>query len=52
MLATPAPGSIDELHSHVATAAPGRDRGAVATVLEALVRERLVNPIAPAGSIS
>jgi len=52
MLATPAPRSIDELHSHVATVAAGRDRGAVATVLEALVRERLVSPIAPTGSIS
>ena len=52
MLATPAPTSIDELHARVGSASVGRDRGEVATVLEALVRERLVNPIAPTGSIS
>jgi hypothetical protein len=52
MLATPAPNSIDELHARLSMAAAGRDRGEVATVLEALVRERLVSPIAPTGSIS
>ena len=52
MLAHPAPRTIDELHARVAVAAAGRDRGEVATVLEALVRERLVSPIAPTGSIN
>jgi A/G-specific adenine glycosylase len=52
MLATPAPNSLDELHARVTTTAAGRNRGDVATVLEALVRERLVSPIAPTGSIS
>jgi A/G-specific adenine glycosylase len=52
MLASPAPTSIEELHARVGTAVKGRDRGEVATVLEALVRERLVSPIAPAGSIN
>jgi A/G-specific adenine glycosylase len=52
MLANPAPTSLDELHSRAGTAAAGRDRGEVATVLEALVRERLVSPIAPTGSIN
>jgi len=52
MLAVPAPSSIDDLHARVASAAAGRGRGEVATVLEALIRERLVSPIAPTGSIS
>jgi A/G-specific adenine glycosylase len=52
MLATPSPRSLDELQSRVEAATAGRDRGDIATVLEALVRERLVSPIAPAGSIS
>jgi hypothetical protein len=52
MLADPAPSTLDELHERVAVAAAGRDRGDVATVLEALIRERLVSPIAPTGSIS
>jgi len=52
MLANPAPLSIDELHERVGTAIAGRGRGEVATVLEALIRERLVSPIAPTGSIN
>jgi A/G-specific adenine glycosylase len=52
MLATPPPSSIGDLHARVGSAAAGRDRGEVATVLETLVRERLVSPIAPTGSIS
>jgi A/G-specific adenine glycosylase len=52
MLASPAPRSIDELQARAGAPAAGRDRGDIATVLEALVRERLVNPIAPTGSIT
>jgi A/G-specific adenine glycosylase len=51
MLADPAPASIDELQTRAGPAASGRDRGDIAAVLEALVRERLVSPIAPTGSI-
>jgi adenine-specific DNA glycosylase len=47
MLANPAPTSLNELHTRVATAVAGRDRGEIATVLETLIRERLVSPIAP-----
>jgi A/G-specific adenine glycosylase len=52
MLADPAPNTLDELHERVGVAAAGRDCGDVATVLEALIRERLVSPIAPTGSIN
>ncbi len=52
MLAHPAPTSLDELHTRVGTAVAGRDRGEVATVLEALIRERLVSPLALTGSIN
>jgi len=51
MLADPAPASIDELQARAGPAASGRDRGDIAAVLEALVRERLVSPIASTGSI-
>jgi len=50
MLADPAPASLDELQARAGAVATGRDRGDVAAALEALVRERLVSPIA-AGSI-
>lgn len=52
MLADPAPSTLDELHARVGTAVAGRERGDVATVLEALIRERLVSPIASTGSIN
>jgi A/G-specific adenine glycosylase len=51
MLADPAPASIDELQARAGPVATGRDRGDVAAVLEALVRERLVSPIAATGRI-
>jgi A/G-specific adenine glycosylase len=52
MLAMPAPTSIDELRSRAGAVAIGRDRGDVVAVYEDLVRERLVDPIAPTGSIN
>ncbi|HEY6468266.1 MAG TPA: A/G-specific adenine glycosylase [Candidatus Dormibacteraeota bacterium] len=52
MLANPAPSTLDELHARVESAVPGRDRSDIATVLEALIRERLVSPIASTGSIN
>jgi A/G-specific adenine glycosylase len=51
MLADPAPASLDELQARAGAAATGRDRGDVAAVLEALIRERLVSPIAATASI-
>jgi A/G-specific adenine glycosylase len=51
MLTDPAPASIDELQARAGPVASGRDRGDIAAVLEALVRERLVSPIAATGSI-
>jgi A/G-specific adenine glycosylase len=51
MLADPTPASLDELQARAGPVATGRDRGDVAAVLEALVRERLVSAIAATGSI-
>jgi A/G-specific adenine glycosylase len=52
MLGDPPPARLDDLVTLVGSAAAGRDRGDVASVLEALIRERLVSPIAPTGSIT
>jgi len=46
MLADSPPASIDELQKRAGAVATGRDRGDVAAALDALVRERLVDPIA------
>jgi A/G-specific adenine glycosylase len=51
MLTDPPPTSIDELQQRAGTVAAGRDRADVAAVLDALVVERLVEPIAATGRI-
>jgi A/G-specific adenine glycosylase len=51
MLTDPPPASIDELRARAGAVAARRDRGEVAAVLEALVSERLVGPIASTASI-
>ena len=51
MLADPPPTSLDELQARAGVVATGRDRADVAAVLEALVSERLVGPIAATASI-
>jgi A/G-specific adenine glycosylase len=51
MLTDSPPTSIDELQERAGTVASGRDRGDVAAVLDALVSERLVGPIAATARI-
>jgi A/G-specific adenine glycosylase len=51
MLADPPPTSIDELQARAGAVATERDRADVAAVLDALVSERLVGPIAATASI-
>jgi A/G-specific adenine glycosylase len=52
MLGDPPPAGLDELVLRVGPSAAGRDRGEIAAVLEALIRERLVSPIPLTGSIT
>lgn len=52
MLAAPPPASVDELRERAGPVAMERERGDVVAVLEALIRERLVDPAAFAGSIT
>jgi hypothetical protein len=51
MLSDPPPSTLDELQARAGPAAASRERGDVAAVLEALVRERLVSPMGSTGSI-
>jgi A/G-specific adenine glycosylase len=51
MLTDPPPASVDELQERAGAVAARRDRGDVAAVLDALVLERLVEPIAATGRI-
>ncbi len=52
MLSDPPPASLDELQTRAGPVAATRERGDVAAVLEALVRERLVRPMGSTGSIT
>ena len=52
MLSDPPPATLDELQARAGPVATRRERGDVAAVLEALIRERLVSPMAATGSIT